>query len=120
MEERVQSADAFEQFVLLSVVELATADETPAHSYHVTQTAKAHLDDIKQDPFGGIERREVISALGTLADEGLLVDAQAETATGKGRPAYELAADPGDIIDALSDTDMLQPYIETIQLETSS
>jgi len=115
MRDQVQSADAFEQFVLLAVAELETAGETPAHSYHVTQTAKAHLADIDRQPFGGVERQTVISALGQLADKGLLLTEQTESPTGKGRPGYELAGDPYEVLEVLSATDDFKSYIETVR-----
>ncbi|EMA32779.1 hypothetical protein [Haloarcula japonica] len=115
MRDLVQSADAFEQFVLLAVAELETAGETPAHSYHVTQTAKAHLADIDRQPFGGVERQRVISALSQLADEGLLSDQKTESPTGKGRPGYELTGDPEEVLDVLSATDEFESYIETVR-----
>lgn len=115
MKAQVQSAGAFEQFVLLAVAELETAGETPAHSYHVTQTAKAHLADIDRQPFGGVERQEVISALGRLADKGLLTNEKSESPTGKGRPGYELAGDPGEVLEVLSETDEFGPYVETVR-----
>jgi len=120
MRSKVQSADAFEQFVLLAVAELETANETPAHSYHVTQTAKAHLADIDRQPFGGVERQEIISALGRLAEKGLLVNEQTESPAGKGRPGYELAEDPEDVLEALSETDEFESYIETVRSSLSS
>lgn len=119
MATQVRSADSFDQFVLLAVTELAAAGETPAHSYHVTQTAKHHLDDIDRQPFGGVERQEVITALGRLADEGLLTHEQTESATGKGRPAYGLAEEPVDVLDALADAEEFQPYVEKVRSETS-
>jgi len=120
MGDQVQSADAFEQFVLLAVAELETAGETPAHSYHVTQTMKAHLADIDRQPFGGVERQEVISALGELSEKGLLANEKTESPTGKGRPGYELAGTPEDVLEALSDADEFKPYVETVRSEQSS
>lgn len=111
----LDSADSFEQFVLLSVVELTVADETPVHSYDVTQTAKAHLDDIERDPFGGVERQRVIAALRTLADADLLMKARTESATGKGRPAYELAVESEDVLTTLEGAETFGPYVETIR-----
>ncbi|KOX91904.1 hypothetical protein [Haloarcula rubripromontorii] len=115
MRDQVQSADAFEQFVLLAVAELETAGETPVHSYHVTQTMKAHLADIDRQPFGGVERQKVISVLGQLADKGLLSNEKTESPTGKGRPGYELAGDPDEVLEALSTTDEFDSYIETVR-----
>ena len=114
MRDQVQSADAFEQFVLLAVAELETAGETPVHSYHVTQTAKAHLADVDRQPFGGVERQKVISALGQLADKGLLRTEQTESPTGKGRPGYELTGDPDEVLEVLSATDEFEPYVDAV------
>ncbi|GCF12075.1 hypothetical protein Harman_00100 [Haloarcula mannanilytica] len=119
MKELVESADPFEQFVLLSVVELTMADETPAHSYDVSRTAKAHLDEIEREPFGGVERQEVIATLGTLAEDGLLTKARTKSPTGKGRSVYELAVEPDNILATLSRTDLFDPYIESIRTESA-
>jgi hypothetical protein len=114
MDETPASVRSFEQFVLLSVVELAEADETPAHSYDVTETAKARLDEVDRDPFGGIERQEVITALSSLADEGLLSKEETESPVGKGRPAYALAVDPGTVLSDLTGSDDVGSYAEAL------
>jgi hypothetical protein len=105
----------FEQFVLLTVVELADSEGTPAHSYDVTETAKARMEALDRPPFGGIERQEVITALATLADDGLLTKAKTESPVGKGRPAYELAVDAGDVVATLTDAEDVGPYAATLQ-----
>jgi len=114
MDETLDAVGSFEQFVLLSVVELSAAGETPAHSYEVTETAKDRLDDVDRDPFGGIERQEVITALGSLADAGLLAKAETESATGKGRPAYELATDADGVLESLAGDDSVGPYARSL------
>jgi len=110
----LDSTRPFEQFVLLSVVELATADRTPAHSYDVTKTAKARLDDVDRDTFGGVERQAVIATLGSLAEDGLLAKAETRSPTGKGRPAYELAVDAESVIANLSGDDVVGPYADSL------
>lgn len=115
MDEPLDSIRPFEQFVLLSVVELTAEDAAPVHSFEVAETARAHLDDIDRDPFGGVERQEVISALQTLADVGLLEKTKAESPTGKGRPGYELAVESGVVLDALEGAEGLGSYAETIR-----
>jgi len=115
MDATLDSIQSFEQFVLLSVVELSAAGATPAHSYEVTETAKARLDDIDRDPFGGVERQEVITALGALAEAGLLAKAETESATGKGRPAYELAADSEAVLASLSGNDDVGSYARSLR-----
>jgi len=114
MNEALGSVQSFEQFVLLSVVELSAEGQTPAHSYDVTETAKARMDDLDRPPFGGIERQEVITALGNLSEAGLLEKAETEDAVGKGRPAYELAVDADDAVDSLVDDEDVGPYARSL------
>lgn len=114
MDETLHSLRSFEQFVLLSVVELDAAGRTPAHSFDVAETAKAHLDDIDRDPFGGFERQEVISALTTLADASLLETSSTESPTGKGRPGYALAVDAAAVLAELEGVEGLGAYAETL------
>jgi hypothetical protein len=114
MDATPESVQSFEQFVLLSVVELAAAGETPAHSYDVTETAKARIDDIDRAPFGGVERQEVITALASLAEAGLLAKEETESPVGKGRPAYALAVDPDAALADLAGSDDVGSYAETL------
>ncbi|WP_324663895.1 hypothetical protein [Haloarcula sediminis] len=110
MDTTLDSVTSFEQFVLLSVAELSAAEETPAHSYDVTTTAKDRLGEGERDAFGGIERQEVISALGSLSEAGLLATAETEDAVGKGRPAYELAVEADEVVTALTGDDAVGSY----------
>ena len=114
MNEPLGSVQSFEQFVLLSVVELSTDGVTPAHSYDVTERAKERIDDLDRPPFGGIERREVITALRNLAEAGLLAKTETEDAVGKGRPAYELAVEADGVLDSLSEDDDVGSYARSL------
>lgn len=115
MDETLHSLQSFEQFVLLAVAELTMTGDAPVHSYEVSETARAHLDDIDRDPFGGFERQQVISALQTLADAGVLSKSRAESAVGKGRPGYELAVDATTVLEGLAGVDGLGSYAETLR-----
>lgn len=117
MDEEIRSRRPFEQFVLLAVTECALDGETPVHSYEVTRRCRAHLEDVDRDPFGGVERQEVIAALGDLAEGGLLSKERTESATGKGRPAYALALDTGTVLDALEGASDVGPYAERLRTE---
>jgi len=114
MNATLDSVGPFEQFVLLSVAELATADRTPAHSYDVTKTAKTRLDDLDRDTFGGIERQRVIRTLGSLAEDGLLAKAETTSPIGKGRPAYELAVDVDHVVSELAGDDAVGSYASSL------
>lgn len=112
--DELQSVGSFEQFVLLSVVELSEEGETPAHSYEVTGRAKARLDDLDRDPFGGIEREEVIKALGSLAEADLLSKGETTSPVGKGRPAYDLAVEGDAVLDELRGEEGVGSYATTL------
>jgi len=111
---QLQSVRSFERFVLLTVVELADDGETPAHSYEVTELAKARMDDLDRPPFGGIERQEVITALSSLAGAELLGKDEVTSATGKGRPAYVLGVDADAVVTELRGDDDVGPYAEVL------
>lgn len=115
MKETIRSRRPFEQFVLLAVTELTIDGETPVQSYEVTQTIKDHLDDVARDPFGGVERQEVVSALSALAQDDLLATVETESAIGKGRPAYEPEVDGETVLSALDDADDVGPYAQQLQ-----
>ncbi|WP_225334849.1 hypothetical protein [Halomicrobium urmianum] len=115
MAETIESRGPFEQFVLLAVTELSVDDETPVHSFEVAKRCKAHLDDVDRDPFGGVERREVTRALGSLAEDGLLRKERTTSATGKGRPAYALDVSSDRVVDAVDDETGVGPYAEQLR-----
>jgi hypothetical protein len=116
MSEKIRSRRPFEQFVLLAVAELTIEGETPVQSHQVTETIKGQFDTVARDPFGGVERQEVVSALGTLSEADLLSTERTTSATGKGRPAYESKIDVETILAALVDAEDVGPYAERLQM----
>ena len=114
METTASSVRPFEQFVLLTVVELDDDGGTPIQSHEVTELAKARMDTVDRPPFGGIERQEVITALGNLAEAELLAKAETEDAVGKGRPAYELAVEADGVLDSLAEDEDVGPYAQSL------
>ena len=115
MNEAIGSCRPFEQFVLLAVAELTIEGETPVQSHRVTETIKEQVDSLGRDPFGGVERQEVVSALGSLAQDDLLSTERTTSATGKGRPAYDAEVGVKTILESLVDEDDVAPYAERLQ-----
>ena len=115
MDETISSRRPFEQFVLLAVAELTIEGETPVQSHVVTETIKDQLDTVDRDPFGGVERQAVVSALGSLAADDLLSTERTTSATGKGRPAYDAEVGVKTIVETLLDDDTVGPYAERLQ-----
>jgi len=115
MQETIRSRRPFEQFVLLAVAELTIEGETPVQSHRVTETIKRQIDSIERDQFGGVERQEVVSALGTLSQDDLLSTERTTSATGKGRPAYEATVGVKTILQTLADADEVGPYAERLE-----
>jgi len=115
MSDEIRSRQPFEQFVLLAVAESTTDGQEPVQSHQVTETIKTRLDTVAHDSFGGVERQQVVSALGSLAEADILSTERTTSATGKGRPAYDITVDVATVVDALADADEVGPYAERLQ-----
>jgi Cdc6-like AAA superfamily ATPase len=110
----VANATSFQRFVLLAIADLSARSDAPVHSYDVRRVCETRADSLDADLFGGVTRREVITALSALEDAGLLEEATVTSPVGKGRPAYELAVDPVDVLDAVADDDRLGALVARI------
>ncbi len=117
--ELIEEATPFQRFVLLAVVELDRAGETPVYSFDVRDRCAGRLDDLAGDRFGGVTREEVIKALSALAAADLLAEDRpdGESPVGKGRPAYSLAVDAAAALGTLAEDDALAPVVGELQEE---
>jgi len=99
--------------VLLGVADLAAADGTPAHAGEVRRTCRADLEAVEGDVVGTLTEAEVARALNELEAEGLLSATRGDTsATGKGRPRFDLAADHDSLLADLREDDRVRPLVD--------
>lgn len=98
--------------VLLGVTDLATDDGTPAHAGEVRQACRASLDAVETEVVGTLTEAEVTRALNELEAEGLLSAEREDTsATGKGRPHYDLAVESERLLGDLRGDDRVAPLV---------
>lgn len=114
-ESAIESATPVQRFVLLAVVDLASREESPVHSYDVKRTCESLSEVIEGELFAGVSRQEVINALTALEEDGLLREERVESPVGKGRPAYELAVPAGTVLDALGDDGRVERVVERVR-----
>ena len=117
MSEPIDDATPLQRFVLLGVLELDAAGETPAYSFDVYDRCVDRLDDVTGDRYGGVTRSDVIDALAVLTAADILAEQRPEneSPTGKGRPSYAPAVDPPTALDALAGYDALAGIVEEIR-----
>lgn len=98
--------------VLLGVTGLAIDDGTPAHAGEVRRAARESLDAVDGDVVGTLTEAEVARALNELEAEELLSAERDDTsATGKGRPHYDLAVDHERLLGDLREDDRVEPLV---------
>ena len=101
--------------VLIGLVELTAAGETPAHAGEVRGVCTADLDAIEGDVVGTLTEAEVSRAFNELESDGLVEATRDDTsATGKGRPRYDLAVDSESITAAFDDDERVRPLLESL------
>jgi len=115
MLQNVTDASPFHRFVLLTVADLERRGESPVHSYDVKRVCETHVEALDREPFGGVTRRDVIAALSALEDADLLEEATVTSPVGKGRPAYELTAEPDAVLGSLAGDDQLAPLVDRVR-----
>lgn len=115
--EEIREASLEECVVLLGAVVASTDRETPVNAAELRQVCNERLEASKAPVVGGLSEADVTRALYSLESAGLVENvAQEDTsATGKGRPAYEVVPDAETIRATLADHDDLTPLIDALE-----
>lgn len=107
MTEEIDSLSLTGRIVLLSVTALETDGGTPAHTGEVIRASGDHVGDVEAETVGKLSEAEVNRTLNDLEDAGLVETASRDDTSpvGKGRPAYRLGVDAGEVLDTLDEDD---------------
>jgi DNA-binding transcriptional ArsR family regulator len=110
-----------QRLVLLGVVGLDGAGETPAHTLDVIHACDDHVDVVDADVLGDLTETEVSRALNALEAGGLVAKVAVEdrSVVGKGRPTYGLAADREAVLSVLADDDRVAGVVDRVRREAT-
>lgn len=109
----IDSLSLTERLVLLSIADAEREGEAPVESLLLKQRAREILDVTETTVVGELSERDVMRALNALGAEPYVEETRPETsATGKGRPEYELDVAPEAVLEALGDDDRLGEAVE--------
>ncbi|WP_255192071.1 hypothetical protein [Natronobeatus ordinarius] len=88
-----------ECLVLLGLVELECHDRTPAQTHELRSTCRDGT--VGEAVVGSVSEADVMRSLYRLEASDVVEEVTPETTspTGKGRPSYELAVDPEEVVD---------------------
>ena len=112
----LDSASFSTQVVLTGVLELALDDETPAHAGEIRAACNQALETVESDALGTVTEAEVSRTLNELEAAGLVDGSRDDTsATGKGRPKYNLAVQAEAVRAALKSDDRIAPLIARLE-----
>lgn len=102
--------------VLLGMTALALDDETPAQTPSVRRRCRTHATELEDVVVGTFDEATVARSLNELDAEDHLdrVEQGEPSAVGKGRPAFELASTPTDVLEVLDDDDPVAPVASTL------
>ncbi|WP_254537018.1 hypothetical protein [Halomarina litorea] len=117
MVEAIESTTLSERVVLLGVTELTERGQTPIHSSSVKRACVDRLGEVDGDVVGSLSESDVVRALNRLEGEGLIARVTVEdpSPVGKGRPTYELSADPDRVLETLAEDGRVARLVEGVR-----
>jgi len=104
-----------QRVVLVGLASLAETGDVPAHAGEVRRVCTERLDAVEGDVVGTLSEAAVARALKELEAAGLLASTRdATSATGKGRPRYELDVNPDSLLSSLAEDDRVSGLVEQV------
>lgn len=105
-----------ERIVLLGIADAAVDGETPVASWEVREHVERIIQYVETETVSTPTEGETAGALNTLATDPAIGEHQSDSSpTGKGRPRYDLTADPETVLEALEADDRLAPAVDSIK-----
>jgi len=112
----LESTTLAQRLALLSLVDLGRGDGTPANALEIRDCCGDHVDEVATEVLGTPTEVDVARALNELATTGVLSETKRDpSATGKGRPVYELAVEEDAVLDALAADDRVEAVVERVR-----
>ncbi|AZH24633.1 hypothetical protein [Haloplanus aerogenes] len=112
----LESTTLTQRLTLISVTQLATDGETPAHAGEIARACSRRVDDVDADVIGSVSEAATTRALNELEAEGLVRMATdgSDSPVGKGRPEYEPALDRTTLLKAFDDDERLEQLLDRL------
>ena len=108
----IEETSLTHRVVLLGVADLGDRGTTPAHAGEIRRACKESLDAVESEVVGTPSEGEVARALNELEAAGLLSAIRGDTsATGKGRPRFELAVERAALLADLGEDERVGPLV---------
>lgn len=112
----IESTSLTERIVLLAIADASVSGETPVASVDIRPRCFDLADHVETELLSTPSEADVMRALSVLGSEPYVDERQSETSpVGKGRPQYELNADPDAVLDALASDHRLEGTVEAVR-----
>jgi len=112
----LDSTTLTQRLALISVAQLAAADDTPAHAGEVARACSRNADAVDADVVGCVTEAGATRALNELEADGHVRVATdgSDSPVGKGRPEYAPEYDAATLSEAFVDDDRLDSLLARI------
>lgn len=112
----LDSTTLTQRLTLISVAQLATRGETPAHAGEISRACARNIDAVDADVVSSVSEAATTRALNELEAEDLVRMATdgSDSPVGKGRPEYEPGLDTSTLVTALDDDERFDELLDRL------